>query len=447
MYNNDTIAALATPPGIGALAIIRISGENLELLFQKLTKNKSIKDRFATFSSIYCPNTQEVLDSGIIIYFKAPRSFTGEDLIEINCHGGEYISKSILSSLYAYHLRPANPGEFSFRAFMNGKIDLIQAEAISELISSKSTKAVKNNLNSINGYVSNYVDKLRNNIINLLSIIEHELDFTEEEIEKMRYDKLVDELYKIDTAISKIVNTSAMGKMLSSGARVALFGPPNAGKSSLFNAILGFDRAIVSDISGTTRDVVEAWFELSGIPVCLIDTAGYWDSDNYLESMGIERTKQQIVLADIVLFIDTEDPAQTFSGLNIDLDQTKILFIKSKSDLNDNFTTLNSNIINISTKSNEGIANLLEEISTKLSSTFGSHSNLDPIIVSKRQRHLLLEAQNISNKALSLTNNNIETDILASILHGLNDTLGEIIGNVSNTEVVNNIFSEFCVGK
>ncbi|MGY9053779.1 MAG: GTPase, partial [Rhodobacterales bacterium] len=212
-------------------------------------------------------------------------------------------------------------------------------------------------------------------------------------------------------------------------------------------AILGFDRAIVSDISGTTRDVVEAWFELSGIPVCLIDTAGYWDSDNYLESMGIERTKQQIALADIVLFIDIEGPAQTFSRLNIDLDKTKILFIKSKSDLDDNFTTPNSNIISISTKNNNGIASLLDTLSTKLSSTFGSHSNLDPIIVSKRQRHLLLEAQNISNKALSLTNNNIETVILASILHGLNDTLGEIIGNVSNTEVVNNIFSEFCVGK
>ena len=330
---------------------------------------------------------------------------------------------------------------------MNGKIDLIQAEAISELISSKSTKAVKNNLNSINGYVSNYVDRLRNDIINLLSVIEHELDFTEEEIEKTRYDKLADELYKIDTEISKIVNTSAMGKMLSSGARVVLFGPPNAGKSSLFNAILGFDRAIVSDISGTTRDVVEDWFELSGIPVCLIDTAGYWDSDNYLESMGIERTKQQIVLADIVLFIDTKDPVQTFSHLNIDLDETKILFIKSKSDLNDNFSASNSSIISISTKSNEGIDTLLEVLSTNLSSTFGSHSNLDPIIVSKRQRHLLLEAQNISNQALSLANNSIETDILASILHGLNHTLGEIIGDISNTEVVNNIFSEFCVGK
>jgi tRNA modification GTPase len=447
MYNNDTIAALATPPGIGALAIIRISGENLQVLFQKLTQNKVIKERFATFSSIYCPNTQEVLDNGIIIYFKAPNSFTGEDLIEINCHGGEYISSSILSSLYAYNLRPANPGEFSFRAFMNGKIDLTQAEAISELISSKSTRAVKNNLNNINGYVSNYVDKLRNDIINLLSIIEHELDFTEGEIEKTRYDKLADELYKIDSAISKIVNTSAMGKMLSSGARVVLFGPPNAGKSSLFNAILGFDRAIVSDVSGTTRDVVEAWFELSGIPVCLIDTAGYWDSDNYLESMGIERTKQQTMLADIVLFIDIKNPAKTFSRLNLDLDQDKLLFIRSKDDLNNVFTSPEPDIISISTKENRGIDALLNILSAKLSLTFGSHSNLDPIIVSKRQRHLLLDAQNISNKALALTVDNIETDILASVLHGLNDTLSEIIGNISNTEVVNNIFSEFCVGK
>jgi len=447
MYNNDTIAALATPPGIGALAIIRISGEDLTELFQKLTKNKAIKDRFATFSSIYCPKTQEVLDSGIIIYFKAPKSFTGEDLIEINCHGGEYICKSILYSLYAYNIRPANAGEFSFRAFMNGKIDLVQAEAISELISSKSEKAVKNNLNNINGYMSNYVHKLKNDIINLLSLIEHELDFTEEEIEQTRYENLIDKLTKIDNDISKIVNTSAMGKMLSSGARVVLFGPPNAGKSSLFNSILGFDRAIVSDISGTTRDVVEAWFELDGIPICLIDTAGFWDSDNYLDSMGVERTKEQIAQADVILFVDSQDPKQAFLNLSIDLDEDKVLYIHSKTDLIINNTSFSSDSINISTQTNDGVKSVLDMLSTKLSSTFGEHSSFDPIIVSKRQRHLLLEAKTLSTKILSLTNDNIETDILASILHGLNDALGEIVGNISNTDIMNNIFSEFCVGK
>jgi len=447
MYTNDTIAALATPPGIGALAIIRISGDNLTPLFKKLTKNKPLKERFATFSSIYCPNTQEAIDSGIIIYFKAPKSFTGEDLIEINCHGGEYISKSILNALFEYNIRPANPGEFSFRAFMNGKIDLIQAEAIAELISSKSARAVKNNLNSINGYVSNYVDKLRKDIIDLLSTIEHELDFTEDEIEKIRYENIVAKLNKTNDAISYIVNTSAMGKMLSSGARVVLFGPPNAGKSSLFNALLGIDRAIVTEFSGTTRDVVESWFELNGIPVCLIDTAGYWDSNNYLESMGIEKTKQQIKLADIILFIDVSDPFVTYSDLNLELNKDNIIFIQSKSDLHTHQSESSSDILKISTKKSIGIEQLLNKLSTKLSSTFGSYSNLDPIIVSKRQRALLLDAQQMSDKALLLASNNIETDILASILHGLNDTLGEVIGNVSNTDLVNNIFSEFCVGK
>ena len=447
MYNNDTIAALATPPGIGALAIIRISGEDLAKLFQKLTKNKAIKDRFATFSSIYCPNTQETLDSGIIIYFKAPKSFTGEDLIEINCHGGEYICKSILSSLYAYNIRPASAGEFSFRAFMNGKIDLIQAEAISELISSKSANAVKNNLNSVNGYVSNYVDKLRNDVINLLSIIEHELDFTEDEIDETRYENLHNKLKKINDTISYAVNTSAMGKMLSSGARVVLFGPPNAGKSSLFNALLGMDRAIVAKESGTTRDVVESWLELSGIPVCLIDTAGYWDSNNSLESMGIERTKQQIKLADVVLFVDIKDPFIAHSSLDIELEKEKIIFIQSKSDLITIPTCPSSSIIKISTKDNSGLDVLLNVLSTKLSSTFGSHSLHDPIIVSKRQNHLLLRAQSLSTKALSLVVDNIETDILASVLHSLNDDLAEIVGNISSADVVNNIFSEFCIGK
>jgi len=447
MYNNDTIAALATPPGIGALAIIRISGNNLLPLFKKLTNNKAPKDRLATFSSIYCPKTKDVLDSGLIIYFIAPNSFTGEDLIEINCHGGEYISKSILNALFSYNIRPANPGEFSFRAFMNGKIDLIQAEGISELIASKSSLAVKNNLNSVNGYVSNYVDKLKSEITNLLSLIEHELDFTEEEIDFTRYEILIDKLNLINDSISKIVSTASMGKMLSSGARVVLFGPPNAGKSSLFNALLGFDRAIVSEISGTTRDVVESWFELDGIPVCLIDTAGYWDSDNYLESMGIERTKAQIELADIILFVDEKDPSLSYSHLDLELKVDKLLFIRSKADLETKAVNKKLDILQLSAKTGDGINELLNVLSTKLSSTFGTHTMLDPIIVSKRQKHLLLEAQIISEQSLELAKKHVETDILASVLHGLNDTLSEIIGNISSTDVVNNIFSEFCVGK
>jgi len=447
MYNNDTIAALATPPGIGALAIIRISGKNLLPLFKKLTNNKAPKDRLATFSSIYCPVTKEVLDSGIIIYFMAPNSFTGEDLIEINCHGGEYISKSILNALFSYNIRPANPGEFSFRAFMNGKIDLIQAEGISELIASKSSLAVKNNLNSLNGYVSNYVDKLKNKITDLLSLVEHELDFTEEEIDSTRYEILIDKLNSINNDISKIVNTSSMGKMLSSGARVVLFGPPNAGKSSLFNALLGFDRAIVSEVSGTTRDVVESWFELDGFPICLIDTAGYWDSDNYLESMGIARTKSQIELADIILFIDEQDPRHSYGRLNLELNMDKIIFVRSKIDLGVETVKSELDSLLLSTKNGDGINGLLNILSTKLSSTFGTQVTLDPIIVSKRQKHLLLDAQIISEKSLKLTKNHIETDILASMLHGLNDTLSEIIGKISNEDVVNNIFSNFCVGK
>ena len=447
MYKNDTIAALATPPGIGALAIIRISGQNLKSLFQRLTKNKAAKDRYATFSSIYNPNTQAALDSGIIIYFKGPNSFTGEDLIEINCHGGEYLSKSILGSLYAYNIRPANPGEFSFRAFMNGKIDLVQAEAISELIASKSELAAKNSLNNVNGYVSNYVDKLKNKIVNLLSLIEHELDFTEDEIEQTRYDNIVDQLTQIDDSISKILSTTAMGKLLSTGARVVLFGPPNAGKSSLFNSILGFERAIVSDISGTTRDVVEAWFELDGIAICLIDTAGYWGSENYLESLGIERTKEQVLLADIVLFVDPGDPQDTLSKLDIDLDEDKVLYIKSKGDLLDDNATPPEKSICVSSQNNDGVKVLLDNISDRLCSDFTNHSRIDPIIISKRQRHLLSKANDLSTQALTLTGENVETDILASLLHGLNTTLGEIVGNISSTDVVNNIFSEFCVGK
>ena len=193
--------------------------------------------------------------------------------------------------------------------------------------------------------------------------------------------------------------------------------------------------------------MVEAWFELSGIPVCLIDTAGYWGTENYLESLGIERTKEQVVLADIILFIDPGDPQKTFADLDIDIDEKKVLYIQSKADLITITNTPSSESISVSSQNNKGIDLLLDKISSRLCTDFNIHSSSDPIIVSKRQRHLLLKAKDLSKQALGLATNNIETDILASILHGLNDSLGEVVGNISNKDVVNNIFSEFCVGK
>ena len=448
MYKQDSIAALATASGVGALAIIRISGQNLKSLYKKITNNKPLVDRYARLSSIYCPKTKEKLDSGIVIFYCSPNSFTGEDLIEINCHGGEYVSKSILSSLFNNGIRHAEPGEFSMRAFLNGKIDLTQAEAVAELISSKASLTGKNSLNNISGFVSNYVDNLRNNIKVLLTTIEHELDFYEGEIEETGLIDIKHSMQKIQADIHRAIETAAVGNILSSGARVVLFGPPNAGKSSLFNSILGLDRAIVSEFSGTTRDVVEAWVELAGFPICLVDTAGYWDTDDYLDSLGIEKTKEQVNSADYLILLDTVNPEALFKKLNLPVDKKKVLFVRSKIDLTEKkLINDENNCIDISVKTNTGVSKLTSELCSRLSRLNTTSTKLDPIIASKRQRALLEEALSIVDRGIVILKNEVGLDVMASSLHELNDKLAEIIGEITNDEVVTSIFSDFCVGK
>ena len=338
----------------------------------------------------------------------------------------------------------ALPGEFSYRAFMNGKIDLVQAESITQLINSKSSLAVQNNLNNVNGFVSNHVDKLKNDVKNILTIIEHEMDFNEEEIEFSDKGLLRSKIANIANQISSMLDTSYYGKLLNSGIRVVLFGPPNAGKSSLFNAILGYERALVADVSGTTRDVVEAWIEIDGVPVCLVDTAGYWNSSDPLETMGIEKTKEQLGVADFVLFVDSENPRLSFNKLNIELDESKLIFINSKSDLSPD--GLRKDSLHVSSKNQSGIRELMSLLSTKVLTLLASTNN-NPTLSSKRQRILLNDAHLLCSQIRKFTDGDFETDILASMLHGLNDILTDIIGKTSNEDVLNNIFSEFCVGK
>ncbi|MBC8478826.1 MAG: tRNA uridine-5-carboxymethylaminomethyl(34) synthesis GTPase MnmE, partial [FCB group bacterium] len=290
-YKKDRIAALATPPGPGALAVIRISGENLSGLIPQLTGQNSLAPRYALYTSILSPVDGETLDKGIVTFFNSPHSFTGEDVIEISCHGGEHIPRSILSALYASGVRPANPGEFSFRAFINGKIDLVQAESITTLISAKTSKGVSASLSGLSGKLTSNIDVLKIQLLNTLSMIEHELDFSEDEISHIEIKTYIHSIEQVGITLSSILESAAFGKAVFNGVRVVLIGRPNTGKSSLFNSILGHERAIVSSVPGTTRDTIESWFDLDGFPVCIVDTAGLWDSDNYLESIGIKRTR------------------------------------------------------------------------------------------------------------------------------------------------------------
>ena len=450
MYRNDTISALATPPGLGALAIIRISGASLNELYANLTNHSSLVHRKASLRKIYNPKTGDCLDECIIIYYNSPNSFTGEDLIEIICHGGEYVSKSILNALIMCNVRSADPGEFSFRAFMNGKIDLLQAEAISALINSKTKISANVNLRNSTGYISNIINKIKADLIDLISLIEHELDFSESEIDCTSTDRIKRKLKKIGKILESITKSSVFGKLIMSGAKVILFGPPNAGKSSLFNAMIGYERAIVSNISGTTRDTVEISLDIDGIPIQLTDTAGYCSTEDELESISINRTLMAVKDADIILFLDSKNPKAELNKLSFKIDSHKVIFIKSKCDLTNSRSNINNtdiNYINTSAKEFIGLDALFTRLSTLLSTLYNYDHTTDPVLISSRQSNLIEKCNASLRNLLDHINDGISTDIISSHLHDIKQDLEEVVGEISNEDILNNIFSSFCVGK
>lgn len=442
-YNQEIIVALATPPGLGALAVVRLSGPKLGPLYKKFTRKKP-QDRLAAFSPLFHPETGVLLDEVIATYFKGPKSYTGEDMIEISCHGGDAVQNSIVQASIESGARQADPGEFSLRAFINGKMDLLQAEAISAIISSKSSLSTQISLNHLEGRVSALLKKIKQNILDTLSIIENELNFSEEEINFTSLNELKKQITVVIESVQEIIQASVFGKNIFSGIRVILFGKPNSGKSSLFNAILGYDRAIVSSTAGTTRDTVEAWFELGGVPVCLIDTAGVWESETYLDGLGVAKTLSELDRADICILVDDEDPAVLLnSKLTI-----KTLLVRTKSDLENTDNLEDSNIVNISSITGEGINKLLTRLSTytrELSGVSGEHIN--QAMVSKRQRQLLSDSLVYLNDSVRQIDSGIGTDIIASTLRGFVVCLQDVVGEIPNKEVMKNIFSNFCVGK
>ena len=448
MFANEgeNIVAIATPKGAAALAIIRISGKNLYNIYKSLSK-KEPKNRFAQFSKIYHPKSGLVLDESIITYFKSPESFTGEDIIEITCHGGVNIKRSIINACNAIGIKNAERGEFSYRAFMNGKIDLVQAEAIASLISSQTSKSAQHSLMHLKGKVSQKLNNIKNQILKTLTIIENELNFSEEEISYTSLETLATTLNEIKIEIQEILQTSTAGKKIFSGIRVILLGKPNVGKSTLFNSILGEDRTIISDEAGTTRDTIESWFELEGTPICLIDTAGIWEAKDGLDKLGIKKTISEIDLADICIIIDDINPSNFFKNTNIiEENSQKCIFVKSKSDLNNKINNKNNKIINISSKTNTGIDHLLTEISKHIVSNFDI-STSDEMMINRRQFQLLKESSVHINSAIKQIKEKRGADILASTLHSFVDSIKEIVGEVPNKEIINKIFNDFCIGK
>ena len=444
-YNRtNIIASLATTPGISAISIIRISGDDLTSLYNLITNKKKIKNRYAEYCEILSKDDKTILDRCILIYYCAPNSYTGQDVIEINCHGGSSVSQSILNMLYDHGVKSALPGEFSYRAFLNNKIDLIEAEAISSLINSPSLYSNEILLKHLNKSLTNEILKINTKIIDILTIIEHELDFSEDEIDYTTNESILKILDQILKTIQEYLKNKKIVKTVNNGVNVIIMGIPNAGKSSLFNKLVGENRTIVSDVKGTTRDSVETKLILNQYPINLIDTAGYFKADDQINIDSVTQTMQYAENADIIIYLDEKNPIKEFKKMNIKCDN--IIFCMSKMD-NESLDKNNDGSINISCHKNHGIDCLKNKLSTVLSTEYSYDFSNDKVLISDRQIIIFQEASDIIIKIQSMIKENLGMDIVASHMHELTNLLDECLGKISNEQVLNKIFNSFCVGK
>jgi tRNA modification GTPase len=447
---NDTICALATPPGIGGLAVLRLCGPRAwEIAFELsgLEISSPVHPNSAHF--VRLKDKDEVVDETMFTFYKSPRSFTGEDTVEISCHGGRYASARILEILLQSGARMARPGEFTERAFLNGKMDLAQAEAVAGLIHARTHRAGMAAIRQLEGELSGKVHAMRSKLLDMLSLLELELDFSEEDVvflQPFERDQALSELQKDIQALSA---TFHRGRLVREGIRVAIVGAPNAGKSTLLNALAGEDRAIVSPEPGTTRDVVEAHIELEGIELILQDTAGIRAPSGSIEGEGIVRTHRTIQHADIVLLIvDSHSPAWPEQD-TIDLMLGKhILLVLNKTDLPRTQPAEHPegldfiDVAHISAKTGNGVEDLLSNI---LHHLMGEHYKGEDIIVAEARHHdaLVRAAQGIG-RAIG---QKIAPTLIASDVREAVDALGEITGESVGEEILDRIFSKFCIGK
>ena len=439
LYEKDSIVALATPRGIGALAVIRVSGESLSSLFSKLTGIKKIKSRYAYYSPLVSMG-REILDNVIITFYRGPASFTGEDVLEISCHGGEIVSKTIIHDLVERGCRYASPGEFSKRAFLNGKINLAEAESMNNIINAKSRLGAQRGLMELNGSARDFLLKTKDSLIELLTIIEHELDFVESEITELSNRVFKKKIGKSLELIQSVLEGSLIGNKLQSGFKVGLVGPPNAGKSSLFNSLLGYNHSIISPEKGTTRDALEVFVEINGFPVVLIDTAGHWSGKDELDALGIKKTEEVIQQADILLAVDEKNPEKFIKSFSVN--EKPVIYILSKSDLKKPLKT-SSKILKISSIKNINIDSLLTRLSTTIEASFFKE---DVFLCSARQIILLKKAR---GALLALNKDLLDIELVerAVIVRAVVDLMREIFGDIYSEDILNNIFKGFCVGK
>ena len=445
----DTICALATAPG-GALGIIRISGpRTLEILSRIFTRDLSAAQPNTLHYGHIREEGGEVVDEVVVSLFRAPHSYTAEDCVEISCHGSRYILNKVLETLVKHGCRMAQPGEFTKRAFLNGKMDLSQAEAVADLIASTNKATHQIALNQLRGHFSSKLALLREQLLKLTSLLELELDFSDhEDLEFADRSELQDLTKAIDQHITHLADTFQTGNALKNGIPVAIIGAPNVGKSTLLNALLGEERAIVSDIQGTTRDAIEDTMQLGGVTFRFIDTAGIRHTEDEIESLGIERSKAAAQRARIILLMT--EPGVPYPEIDVREDQTVIRVI-NKSDKDTavkpsvgSLLSQSDNVLHISAKYNSGLDVLREQ----LISTAPKTSDTDVIVTNARHYDALVRAHEAIQRVLDGLQMQLSGDILSEDLRQALNILAEITGGaITPQETLNNIFSHFCIGK
>ncbi|MDX2321373.1 MAG: tRNA uridine-5-carboxymethylaminomethyl(34) synthesis GTPase MnmE [Moritella sp.] len=454
MLTNETIIAQATPPGRGGVGIIRISGPKTELVAQTVL-NKIPAVRKADYLS-FLDEEQQTIDQGIAILFKAPNSFTGEDVLELQGHGGPVIMDMLMRRILKIDgIRMARPGEFSERAFLNDKMDLTQAEAIADLIDATSERAVKSAMNSLQGEFSKKINTLTESLIHLRIYVEAAIDFPEEEVDFLADGKIAQALYNIMDNLTAVQKEAKQGAIIREGMKVVIAGRPNAGKSSLLNALAGKESAIVTDIAGTTRDVLREHIHIDGMPLHIIDTAGLRDSPDRVEQIGIERAWEEINNADQVLFMvdgtttEATDPAEIWPDFIDRLPSSiGLTVIRNKMDLTGESPTAvedqGHSIFKISAKENLG----LDELKDHLKQCMGYQSNTEGGFIARR-RHL--DAIEKADEHLQIGKMQLEVymagELLAEELRLAQEQLSEITGEFSSDDLLGRIFTSFCIGK
>lgn len=459
MTSNDTICALSTAPGLGAIALVRMSGEKAIDIAQQIFSRKLADKKSHQAIHGWILEGEEKVDDVVLTLFRGPQSFTGEDTVEIACHGSVYIQQVILQLLMSRGARIAQPGEFTMRAFLNGRMDLSQAEAVGDLIASESSAAHKQALHQMRGGFSKEINQLRERLIHFASMIELELDFAEEDVEFANRDQLTKLLKEILGVVDSLKESFKLGNAMKNGVPVAILGAPNAGKSTLLNALLNEERAIVSDIAGTTRDTIEDHITLGGIRFNFIDTAGIRQTTDTIEKIGIGRAFEKAKTASVILLlfdatITTYDDYIAFRKQVEDEagEEKLIISLANKTDLpafdETNFTekfSAVSNLILISAKSKHHIDELKEALMSSVN--IGRVNSGETIVTNARHHEALSKASLSLNEILHGIDQGITGDFLAIDIRKTIFHLAEITGEINADDLLHNIFSKFCIGK